>query len=351
MGRHPIVVVDIKEFGRRPDGAQKQLRKRLYRVMWNALDAAGIVREDVHPPQDRGDGAFWILPTWVSPAELTGPLVRQLHRELQQDADSDPEGAMRVRVALHIGKVSKDSNGWVGTDLNTACRLVDADELRRVLELGARPLMALILSRQWREEVRHRHIEGLDLKSGWPVRIAVKEVADTAWIHLPGHEDLTVRLWRIQKRWEELLALEEQVRTRRDEIAERLTSVPDMPDPPPELRRGRDLLPLWELVELDAEVFQQATERWWKRITKLGRRVEKMKAERDELRKTIEAFQARQNQSGLAEDLHLSAAYRRARDLLWHAPCDLPRAKAAVDDYIQEIWRKLHHDLNAGGRA
>lgn len=58
---------------------------------------------------------------------------------------------------------------------------------------------------------------------------------------------------------------------------------------------------------------------------------------RDELRGLLDAYRARAAKLGGAEDSDLDAAYDRARDLLWTAPCDLIAAGDAVTGYQQAV--------------
>jgi hypothetical protein len=58
---------------------------------------------------------------------------------------------------------------------------------------------------------------------------------------------------------------------------------------------------------------------------------------RDELRGLLDAYRARAAKLGGAEDHDLDAAYDRARDLLWTAPCDLIAAGDAVTGYQQAV--------------
>jgi hypothetical protein len=58
---------------------------------------------------------------------------------------------------------------------------------------------------------------------------------------------------------------------------------------------------------------------------------------RDELRGLLDAYRARAAKLGGAEDGDLDAAYDRARDLLWTAPCDLIAAGDAVTGYQQAV--------------
>jgi len=58
---------------------------------------------------------------------------------------------------------------------------------------------------------------------------------------------------------------------------------------------------------------------------------------RGELRGLLDAYQVKAAKAGAGEDSDLEAAYARARDLLWTAPCDLSAAAAAVTGYQQAV--------------
>ncbi len=61
---------------------------------------------------------------------------------------------------------------------------------------------------------------------------------------------------------------------------------------------------------------------------------------RAELRGLLDAYRAKVNRLGAAEDAHLTDRYQAARDLLWTAPCDLAAAEVAVRSY-QDAVRAL----------
>lgn len=59
-----------------------------------------------------------------------------------------------------------------------------------------------------------------------------------------------------------------------------------------------------------------------------------------ELRGRLEAYRAKANRLGHAEDLELSALHREAHTLLFTTPCDLPAATRAVNRYQQALQDK-----------
>ncbi|WP_053923094.1 hypothetical protein [Streptomyces chattanoogensis] len=187
---YAILVVDAEKFGSRPNPVQAWLRERLYELLEEALDEAGIDHRAEPRPSDRGDGVFWLLPGSVPKIDLTGRFVELLQTGLRAHArTSNADGALRLRVALHFGEVAWDGRGWVGEDLNTACRMVDLRPLRDALSAGQRSGLALAVSDEWyRGVVRHGYPEA-DSGAYRAVRFDAKEIRGArAWIRVPGYD-------------------------------------------------------------------------------------------------------------------------------------------------------------------
>ena len=72
-----------------------------------------------------------------------------------------------------------------------------------------------------------------------------------------------------------------------------------------------------------------------------------MLRERQALRGSLVAYNARPAAHGLAEDVELARLYRQARDILWQAPCDLTVARSAVDRFQRAV--RLRLDDTSGG--
>jgi hypothetical protein len=182
-----ILVVDAERFGSRPDPTQIWLRRRVYEIVRTAAEEAGI--ELGTDSQDRGDGAFWLLSGDVSKVDLSGRFIAHLHAGLLAYARlSNTESALRLRVALHAGDVTGDADGWVGTELNRACRLVDLPELRAALSAAPRAGLVLGVTDDWyRAVVRHGYPE-VEPSAFGRVAFRAKEVDEQAWIRVPGYD-------------------------------------------------------------------------------------------------------------------------------------------------------------------
>ncbi|GAA3888579.1 hypothetical protein [Streptomyces sedi] len=186
---HTIVVLDVEGFGRRPNTVQSWLRDRLRQLWEDALEGAGIDWEAGPAPEDRGDGCVLLLPGTVPKEDVTGPFVERLRHGLIAHARTSGEaGRMRLRLALHGGEVGHDGHGWVGADLNTACRMVDHQPLRDALASVPEAEMVVAVSDEWhRKVISHAH-PGIDAREYRPVRFDAKEiVGEAVWVRVPGH--------------------------------------------------------------------------------------------------------------------------------------------------------------------
>ncbi|MGH3942190.1 MAG: hypothetical protein ACRDTG_26925 [Pseudonocardiaceae bacterium] len=186
---YAMIIVDIEQFGRRKNADQHWLRRQMYDVLESAAERAGIPWSQCHLA-DRGDGVIILIPASepVSKEEITEGFVRELNTELGTYAGRSREAvAMRMRVALHAGDVVRDDQGWVGAELNTACRLVDLPALRDALRQAPHARLALIVSDMWFKTVVSHDPGAVDHRAYTRVPINIKELDDWAWIHLPGH--------------------------------------------------------------------------------------------------------------------------------------------------------------------
>lgn len=191
MVSHPsyftIVVADIEKFGQRDNLIQNYLRNAFYRIAQESFEAAGVdwARLQVG---DRGDGALFLVPAEVPKARLVDVFVNRLHVSLSHhNRQSSPSAQMRIRLAIHAGEVTLDENGRSGGDTITACRLVDSDVSRAYLSAATQAHLVLIVSASiYLGTVRHGY-GAIDPDSYTPVHVTVKELADQAWIHVPGY--------------------------------------------------------------------------------------------------------------------------------------------------------------------
>ncbi len=184
---YTMVIIDIEKFGQRKNPDQHWLRRQMYDVLETAAWRAGIPWSACRRA-DRGDGVIILIPASVAKENITEGFVRELDTELGTHARRSRESvAMRMRVALHAGDVVRDDQGWVGAELNTACRLVDLPALRDALTQVPSARLALIVSDMWFKAVVWHNHGAVDHRDYTRVPITTKELDDWAWIHVPGH--------------------------------------------------------------------------------------------------------------------------------------------------------------------
>lgn len=87
-----------------------------------------------------------------------------------------------------------------------------------------------------------------------------------------------------------------------------------------------------ELEAIDADAVAAASD--WQEV---GRAAQSLLDRRSELRGLLDAYRAKANRQGAAENIELAAVYTRAHHLLRVAPCDLGSADDAVRLYQQAV--------------
>ncbi|GAB3367395.1 hypothetical protein [Amycolatopsis echigonensis] len=161
-----ILVVDIEGSTTRTNPARAGLRSVLFALLDEAFRAGGITEEFRDPFVDRGDGALCLVRPVdeVPKTVLLARVVPALTELLARHGDQDPELAFRLRVSVHAGEVHYDAHGPYGEDIDIACRLLDAPDLRRRLRASSGPLALVVSNAIHRSVVRHGYA-GIDRSS------------------------------------------------------------------------------------------------------------------------------------------------------------------------------------------
>lgn len=178
-----ILLFDIEQYGRRDDVEQAFLRRLLYEVVDATLTAAGV-DETARLREDRGDSVMELIDTGVPVPGLLKTLLTEapalLHSKNRLMASST---RMRLRIVLSSGYVSVDElDGWVGSDLNHACRLLDAAPLKRALEQSRGDCVVCVSDSVYQGVVRHGPL-GVRPEEFQRVTVATKEGPTVTWLH------------------------------------------------------------------------------------------------------------------------------------------------------------------------
>ncbi|MFI6099362.1 hypothetical protein ACIA8G_27725 [Lentzea sp. NPDC051213] len=176
--------MDIERYGSRSDADQRWLRQQMYDVLQSALSDAGI-DWNTCTTADRGDGVMLLVPPEVPKIDLTDTFVERLGRELARYARRATEQVgMRIRLALHFGEVGQDERGWVGSDLNTAFRLVDLQAARDALRAAPEAHLVVVVSDPWYRSVVNQDPVLVSHFGFRKIPFEAKEISDRAWLHV-----------------------------------------------------------------------------------------------------------------------------------------------------------------------
>ncbi|MFC0843229.1 hypothetical protein ACFH04_05685 [Streptomyces noboritoensis] len=185
-----ILLFDIEKFSDRDDVEQAYLRRMLYDVADHALLAAGI-DETLRRRADRGDSVMELIDAKASLPALLRAVLTDVPAQLRAvNRMASSSAQMRLRAVVATGFVATDDlDGWVGADLNHACRLLDASVLRAALRERPGQDLALCVSESvYAGIVRHNHV-GLPAEEFARVTVDSKNGPLAAWLHGPAPVD------------------------------------------------------------------------------------------------------------------------------------------------------------------
>lgn len=180
-----ILLLDIEKYSDRDDVEQAYLRRMLYDITDRALESAGI-DERLRLRADRGDSVMELIDANASVTALLRTLlaeVPELLRAVNRTASSSAQ--IRLRGVVATGYVAVDEHdGWVGSDLNHACRLLDARLLRAALRERPDDFALCVSAGVHAGIVRHDH-PGIPAQDFHAVTVDSKNGPLRAWLHGP----------------------------------------------------------------------------------------------------------------------------------------------------------------------
>ncbi|WP_105974496.1 hypothetical protein [Streptomyces geranii] len=186
-----ILLLDIERFSDRDDVEQAYLRRMLYDITDRALENAGI-DETRRLRADRGDSVMELIDAGAPVTALLRALLVEVPAQLRAvNRMASSSAQIRLRGVVATGYVGIDErDGWVGTDLNNACRLLDAQLLRAALRERPHDFALLVSDALYSGVVRHDH-PGIPADEFHPVGVDSKNGPMRAWLHgpLPGGYD------------------------------------------------------------------------------------------------------------------------------------------------------------------
>ncbi|MBC2901235.1 hypothetical protein [Streptomyces cupreus] len=180
-----ILLLDIERFSDRDDVEQAYLRRMLYDITDRALESAGI-DETLRLRADRGDAVMELIDANASVTALLRALLTEVPAQLRAvNRMASSSAQIRLRGVVATGYVAVDErDGWVGSDLNHACRLLDAQLLRAALRERDDDFALCVSESVHAGIVRHSHT-GIPAEDFHAVTVDSKNGALRAWLHGP----------------------------------------------------------------------------------------------------------------------------------------------------------------------
>ncbi|MEU0926183.1 MULTISPECIES: hypothetical protein [Streptomyces violaceusniger group] len=180
-----ILLFDIERYSDRDDVEQAYLRRMLYDIADRTLAAAGV-EETKRLRADRGDSVMELIDADASPIALLRSLLTEAPAQLRTvNRMASSSAQIRLRSVLATGFVAIDGQGgWVGSDLNHACRLLDAKLLRAALRERTDDFALCVSESIHQGIVRHGH-PGIAPEEFHPVTLESKNGPLGAWLHGP----------------------------------------------------------------------------------------------------------------------------------------------------------------------
>jgi hypothetical protein len=180
-----ILLLDIERYSDRDDVEQAYLRRMLYDITDRTLESAGI-DETRRLRADRGDSVMELIDASAPVTALLRALLTEVPARLRAvNRMASRSAQIRLRGVLATGYVAVDQHdGWVGSDLNHACRLLDADVLRAALRERTADFALCVSDALYAGVVRHDH-PGIPADDFHRVTVASKNGPLEAWLHGP----------------------------------------------------------------------------------------------------------------------------------------------------------------------
>lgn len=175
-------MVDVEDYSTKDIIDQLAAQRGLAEVLDTAAEAAGLQRL-TWERQDSGDGELAVLPEGESQSAAVGRFPFTLDAALRTLHRTD-DLLLRVRLAIHYGRVEPAAKGFAGNGPCDVARLVDAPAVRAALASVPAARIVLVLSPALFRDVIEQG--RLDVHPEHFLEVPVPRNATTAWLMIPG---------------------------------------------------------------------------------------------------------------------------------------------------------------------
>jgi hypothetical protein len=187
MTRKLCVAVDARGYSCGSDQDQRELQRVLVTSCDHAARAAGLNRA-AWAKQHAGDGEFAVLPVEEREDLVVDRYVRELAAELARyNGRVRPDTRLRLRMAVHFGRLMDAANGYAGPAPIVVGRMLDSGPLRQALIDSDADLAVLFSDRVYQDFIAtfSTTVRPADLRR---VDVREKEFEAEAWLWVPGRE-------------------------------------------------------------------------------------------------------------------------------------------------------------------
>ncbi|MCQ9132252.1 hypothetical protein [Streptomyces hilarionis] len=184
-----IVLLEIEDFGSRPDAVRAALREALYRMAESALAHAGLDPGRCRT-EERGDGLLILVPGSVPADRLLRAFLSSLDIDLRtHQQEHNAALRMRLRVGMSHGPVVLDGPHLAGGDVDDLAELLDAGPVRQVLARASRsPLVLVVPDAFFRSVVAGHGSRHTDPAAYGPRDVVTKRGRTLrGWVTVPGY--------------------------------------------------------------------------------------------------------------------------------------------------------------------
>ncbi|MEU4553813.1 hypothetical protein [Micromonospora violae] len=183
--RRLIMFVDMESYSRHDDAGQVDAQMNFGPLMRRSAEQCGLDR-DGWEIQPSGDGELALFPLGTPEPRLVADLVPAMDRILRDhNRSAGAHAQVRMRVAFHQGLVTRTENGYAGSAVVAAARLVEAPELKAALVSFPAAAVAMIVSSTIYRDVVSQSYSGIRKERYGRVSVRVKSFDDEAWIFIP----------------------------------------------------------------------------------------------------------------------------------------------------------------------
>jgi hypothetical protein len=188
-----IIALDLEESTKRTNPVKGELRRVMYDLLGQSLEALAITGDHLEELTDRGDGVLVLIRPndEVPKTVLLGRLIPLLAALLSEYNARAAQQAlrMRLRVVMHAGEVHIDSRGCYGAAIDTAIRLLDAPRVKETLRQAEAPLV-LVISDEIHSGIVCQGYIGAN--TYFPVWARVAGRRQRGWVRIPASVASTI---------------------------------------------------------------------------------------------------------------------------------------------------------------